>query len=159
MPALMTTPVSPAHRAIITKAAISIKNMTLQVLHKSLLPGAVVLPLITLVGSLAMAQNGWFGSSLHQNLTENQSYIRGCRDIIMGNQANVYANSDLLNGPNPPIETLSGGQQVRLTGVLRQLPGYTAAQVYMDDFVFANGHPVGWVEASKLTQSSQPCYP
>lgn len=114
---------------------------------------------VILVGTVAIAQNGWYGSSIHQNLSENQTYIRGCRDIIQGAQADVYANSDLLNGPNPPIETLMGGQQVRLTGVLRQLPGYTAAQVYLDDFVFANGHPVGWVDASKLSQTTQSCFP
>lgn len=133
--------------------------MTLKVLKKALLSGGVVLSSIALVGTVTVAQNRWYGSSIHQNLTENQTYIRGCRDIIVGTQTNVYTNSDLVNSPNGPIETLSGGQQVRLTGVLRELPGYTAAQVYLDDFVFANGHPVGWVDASKLSQTTQPCFP
>jgi hypothetical protein len=133
--------------------------MTRKVAQKVGFPGAVILFCTALVGTVAMAQNSWYGSSIHQNLTENQTYIRGCRDIRAGIQANIYANSDLGNGPNAPIETLEGGQQVRLTGILRQLPGYTAAQIYLDDFVFANGHPVGWVDASQLGQTTQTCYP
>jgi hypothetical protein len=134
-------------------------SMALNMLRNRLLLGTGLIAAVALVGTAAIAQNRWYGSSIHQNLSENQTYIRGCRDIIRGTQADIYANSDLLNGPNPPIETLQGGQQVRLTGVLRQLPGYTAAQVYLDDFVFANGHPVGWVDASKLTPSTQTCFP
>lgn len=121
--------------------------------------GTLLVSSVVLVGAVAVAQNSWYGSSVHRNLSENQPFIRACRDIIQGTQANVYTNSDLLNGPNPPIETLQGGQQVRLTGVLRELPGYTAVQIYLDDFVFANGHPVGWVDASKLSQTVQTCIP
>jgi hypothetical protein len=110
-------------------------------------------------GAVAVAQNSYYGTSIHQNLTENQEYIRGCREIIAGVQANIYTNSDLSNGPNAPIESFGGGQQVRLTGVLRKLPNYTAVQIYLDDFVFANDHPVGWVDASQLALSTQTCYP
>jgi hypothetical protein len=128
-------------------------------LQNRMLWGVVLLLSAILGRAEVVAQNSWYGSSIHQNLSENQTYIRGCRDIIPGTQADVYTNSDLLNGPNAPIETLQGGQQVRLTGVLRKLPRYTAVQVYLDDFVFANSHPVGWVDASKLSQTTQTCYP
>lgn len=79
-----------------------------------------------------------------QTLTENPTYVRGCRQINA--QTQVFATSDL--SPTNRIGTLfTPGTEVNLTGVLRD----GRAQIFMDDRSMWNLQPVGWVDASNLT--------
>jgi hypothetical protein len=87
----------------------------------------------------------------YTDLTENQSYIRGCRQIKQGVTAIVYDNTDLASKPTTQIGTLFAGTQVNLTGVLRETGSYTAAQVYLEDGDLTTLQPVGWINAAQLT--------
>ena len=93
------------------------------------------------------------GAAHAQNtdLSENQSYIRGCRQVKQGVNAVVYDNTDLANKPNNQIGTLLSGTEVALTGVLRETETYTAAQVYVNDGDLTTTQPVGWIDAGTLT--------
>lgn len=90
-------------------------------------------------------------SAQYTDLTENQSYIRGCRQIKQGVTAIVYDNTDLASKPTTQIGTLFAGTQVNLTGVLRETGSYTAAQVYLEDGDLTTLQPVGWINAAQLT--------
>lgn len=90
----------------------------------------------------------------YTDLTENQSYIRGCRQIKQGANAIVYDNTDLANKPDNQIGTLFSGTQVVLTGVLRETSDYTAAQVYLANDDLTTTQPVGWVNANQLAPCS-----
>lgn len=96
----------------------------------------------------------------YTDLIENQSYVRECRQIIQGETAPVYDNTDLGSKPANQIGTLHSGNQVRLTGVMRRASTYTAVQVYLASGTLSGIQPVGWLDASKLTtcstSSSQP---
>ncbi|WP_204140658.1 hypothetical protein [Halomicronema sp. CCY15110] len=85
------------------------------------------------------------------DLSENQSYIRGCRQIKQGVSAIVYDNTDLANKPDNQIGTIFAGTEVALTGVLRETDTYTAAQVYLNDGDLTTTQPVGWIDAAQLT--------
>jgi hypothetical protein len=79
-----------------------------------------------------------------QNLSENQGYIRGCRQL--NQQAEVFDNTNLSPSANR-IGTLAAGTQVRLTGVLA--PG--RAQIFLAGGTLSTLQPVGWVNAATLT--------
>jgi hypothetical protein len=87
----------------------------------------------------------------YTDLSENQSYIRGCRQIKQGVNAIVYDNTDLGSKPNNQIGTIFAGTEVALTGVLRETGTYTAAQVYLENGDLTTTQPVGWIDAAQLT--------
>ncbi len=87
----------------------------------------------------------------YTDLTENQGYIRSCRQVKQGTNAIIYDNTDLANKPGNQIGTLFAGTEVALTGVLRETGAYTAAQVYLDNGDLTSTQPVGWVNAAQLT--------
>jgi hypothetical protein len=98
-----------------------------------------------------------------QDLSEVQQYIRTCRTVIPVNgSVEVYDNTELdKNGEANRIGTINVGTDLILTGVVREattqnkLPA-TVAQIYMLDRRFPKQQPVGWVDASKITDSI-PC--
>lgn len=109
---------------------------------------------VTIASTLSMSAVVWpfvSASAQYTDLTENQSYIRGCRQIKQGATAIVYDNTDLASKPTTQIGTLFSGTQVNLTGVLRETGSYTAAQVYLGDGELTTLQPVGWINASLLT--------
>lgn len=87
----------------------------------------------------------------HNNLSENQDYIRSCRQVIQGVEAHVYDNSDLDRQPQRQLAVLYGGDSMRLTGVLRRESNFTAVQIYLLNQPLSGLQPMGWVSANKLT--------
>lgn len=106
------------------------------------------------------AQIGQLRSS--QDLSEVQAYIRTCRKVIPVNgSVEVYDNTELgKNGEANRIGTINVGTDMILTGVVREattgnggndLPA-TVAQIYLLDRRFPEAQPVGWVDASLITE-------
>jgi len=125
--------IAPVFHPLVRKAA----------LFSALSASALVLPITP-----AAAQ--------YTDLTENQSYIGGCREIKPGATVIVYDNTDLASKPANQIGTLYAGTQVALTGVLRETGTYTAAQVYLENGDLTSAQPVGWINAAQLTNCSGP---
>ncbi|NEQ45751.1 MAG: hypothetical protein F6K00_20295 [Leptolyngbya sp. SIOISBB] len=90
-------------------------------------------------------------SAQYPDLSENQSYIGGCRQVKQDTDAIIYDNTDLANKPGNQIGTLFAGTEVALTGVLRETGAYTAAQVYLDNGDLTSTQPVSWINAAQLT--------
>ncbi|MBE9139033.1 hypothetical protein IQ254_17845 [Nodosilinea sp. LEGE 07088] len=88
------------------------------------------------------------------DLSEVQAYIRSCREVIPVNgSVAVYDNTELAGKPANQIGTINVGTPMHLTGVVREVDGSpTAAQVYMPYRRFAMYQPVGWVDASQITE-------
>ena len=90
------------------------------------------------------------------DLSEVQAYIRQCRKVIPVNgSVEVFDNTELGDKPSNRIGTITVGTPMMLTGVLREFEGdnpRTSAQVYMPNRRFAMYQPVGWVDASKITE-------
>ncbi|MGB5972586.1 MAG: hypothetical protein WBG38_04665 [Nodosilinea sp.] len=87
------------------------------------------------------------------DLSEVQAYIRTCRTVIPVNgSVEVYDNTQLDGKPGNRIGTINVGTTMMLTGVVREVADRpTAAQIYLLDRRFPKQQPVGWVDASKIT--------
>ena len=89
----------------------------------------------------------------YRDLIEAQGHIRQCRQVILETSAEVFDNTQLGEKPDNRLTTLPGGTYVGLTGVFRDVNGGTAVQIFAADAkYFIPFQPVGWVDASKLTQ-------
>lgn len=90
------------------------------------------------------------------SLSEIQAQIRNCRKVIPVNRSvEVFDNTDLATKPANRIGTIYVGTPMYLTGVRRQ-GNPTAVQIYTSNRGLLGVQPVGWVDASKITDTI-PC--
>lgn len=101
---------------------------------------------------LPTPQTSWELSS--SDLSEVQAYIRSCRQVLPVNgSVAIYDNSDLGTRPANRIGTIDVGMSMYLTGVVRYVDGGpSAAQIYMSNREFPKAQPVGWVDASLISE-------
>lgn len=106
-------------------------------IRKAIPAGIALLSAGSLSVAPAFAQNT-------RALTENPTLIRGCRQL---NRATEVFDNSTLGPVATRIGTLQAGTQVRLTGATS--PG--RAQVFLSSGNLSSVQPVGWVNASVLT--------
>jgi hypothetical protein len=89
----------------------------------------------------------------HPDLAEMQALVRTCRTVIPVNgSVEVFDNTEMGDKPENRIGTINVGTPMRLTGVIRESEDFSAVQVYMPNRRFAMYQPVGWVDASQITE-------
>lgn len=97
-------------------------------------------------------------SSSFSGLSEIPAYVGTCRQIIPASGSiEIYSSTELGANPASRIGTIDAGTDIILTGVVREVPGSPiAAQIYLLDRRFPKQQPVGWADASLITDAI-PC--
>jgi hypothetical protein len=118
------------------------------------LPGLPSLPATQTTGGISQLRSS-------RDLSEVSAYIGECRQVAPDyGSIEIYSSTELGTNSGNRIGTINEGTDMILTGVVREattqngVPA-TLAQIYMPNRSFPKQQPVGWVDASKITECQE----